>query len=85
MFLTACWICGFEYTFNTGEVFGAAGDWMRDKLPESINKPLFDCPYCMASFHGTLFFMRFLSDNYAVDMYIVFCFSLCGLIAILRK
>lgn len=31
--------------------------WMDDHSPKWINKPLFDCPMCMASYHGSWFWV----------------------------
>lgn len=79
--ITVAWIWGFEYTFKEGEIFGKPGEWMRAHLSEWITKPTFDCKYCMASVHGTIFYALFLL-NYPWWMWIVFCFCVCGTTAI---
>lgn len=84
IFVGACWIWGFEYTFQEGEIFGKPGNWMRNNFPDWYNKPVFNCKYCMASFHGTIIFTLFMSD-YVWYMWILYCFCLCGFTAILDK
>jgi hypothetical protein len=81
LFISVCWIRGFEYTFNDGEIFGKTGNWMRDKFPEWVSKPLFNCRYCMSSVHGTLIFCLLLW-GYPWYMWVVFCFCTCGFVTI---
>lgn len=81
MFIAVCWIWGFEYTFKDGEIFGRPGNWMRANLSEWINKPTIECKYCMASVHGTIIYLIFLS-HYPWWMWIIFCFCCCGMTAI---
>lgn len=78
------WIWGFNYTFLTGEIFGLIGDLGRRNLNENVIKPIYDCPYCMSSIHGTTFFILFLRD-YPWWMWIIFCFVVCGGVAITDK
>lgn len=78
------WQWGFNYTFLTGEIFGPIGDWGRRNLNANVIKPIYDCPYCMSSIHGTAFFIVFLS-GYPWWMWPVFCFSVCGWVAITDK
>jgi hypothetical protein len=80
-FIAVGWIWGFEFTFKDGEIFGRPGNWMRAHLPEWVNKPLFDCKFCMSSAHGTIMYLILLS-GYPWYMWIVFCFSCCGMTAI---
>lgn len=84
MVITVTFIWGLEYTFNDGEIFGKPGNWMRANFPEWVNKPLFDCKYCMSSVWGTLGFV-FLLWGWPWYFWIVFCFCLCGLTSILDK
>ena len=84
MFVTCAWIWGFEYTFKPGEIFGRAGEWMNRNLPEWLCKPTFACKYCMSSVHGTILFWSFL-PTYPIYMWVIFCFSLTGLTAMIDK
>jgi len=81
LFIAVCWIWGFEFTFQSGEIFGNIGDWLRARVNEWYLKPLFECKYCMASVHGTLMFVVLLW-GYPWYMWIVFCFCCCGATAI---
>lgn len=83
LFCSAAWIWGFEYCFQSGEIFGWLGDSMRDHLPEWMCKPLFDCKYCMSSVHGTIFFIWFISGPWW--LWIFFCVCLTGLTSMLSK
>lgn len=75
--LTAAWIWGFHYTFKSGEIFGKIGDLGRKHLHQDLISPLYDCPFCMSSVHGTIFYYLFL-QSYGWLLWIVFCFGLCG-------
>jgi hypothetical protein len=76
-FITSAWIWGFNYTFKSGEIFGKIGDWGRKHLNENVISPIYDCPFCMSSIHGTLFYFIYL-QQYGLFLWIVFCFALCG-------
>lgn len=84
LFVAVTFIHGLEYTFNDGEIFGKPGNWMRDHWPEWVNKPLFDCSYCMSSVHGTWIFIVLLW-GFPWFLWILFCFCLCGLTAIINR
>lgn len=75
--VTACLICiGIWTLFNKGMLLGWLGDVYERRLPEWINKPLWSCPQCMASVHGT--WIWFAWDG-PVELWIPFCLALCGL------
>lgn len=81
LFIAVCWIWGFEFTFQDGEIFGGIGNWLRVRVNEWYLKPLFECKYCMSSVHGTLMFVLLLW-GYPWYMWVVFCFCCCGATAI---
>lgn len=81
--VTVFWQWGFSYSFRSDEVLGKPGDWMRKNFPEWVNKPLFDCPYCMASIHGSIFFFIFLS-SYPLFMWPVFVVCCTGVSALVK-
>lgn len=83
LFIAVCWIWGFEFTFQDGEIFGGIGNWMRKHLPEWSRKPTIDCKYCMASVHGTLMY-AILIDGLLNPwyMWVIFCFCCCGATAV---
>jgi len=47
-------------------------------------KPLFACPYCMGSFHGTIIYFTFLPDN-GFFWWPVFCICLTGALFMLKQ
>lgn len=77
------WQWGFAYAFRSDEVLGKPGDWMREHWPKWINTPLFDCPYCLSSIHGSAFFWFFLND-YNWYLWPVFVVGLTGLGALFK-
>jgi hypothetical protein len=77
LLVTAAWIWGWTYTFRSGEIFGRIGDWGRKHLPQDLISPLYDCPMCCSSVHGTIFYFLFL-QHYGWFLWVVFCFGLCG-------
>lgn len=77
------WIWGFYALFQEPFILYKLGDWMRYLLPKFITKPLFDCMVCMASVHGTLFYVIFVRGT--LIEWVVFCVSVCGLSFILRE
>ena len=84
MVVAVCWQWGFAYAFKPGEIFGAAGDWMRARWPEFVTEPLFDCPYCLSSVHGSIFFWLFLSA-YPLIMWPILICCLTGLSDLVKK
>lgn len=50
-----------------------------------ILKPLFGCPYCMASVHGTIIYYILLAPIYGFFWWPVFCIVLCGFIYFLTQ
>lgn len=84
MGVALAFIHGFAYCFHSDEIFGVPGDWMRKNFPEWINKPLFNCPMCMSSLHGTAFFILFLW-GYPVHLWLIFIVCLTGLSALIGK
>jgi hypothetical protein len=80
LFIAAFWIFGFHFAFKEGKIFGRIGDWLRYR---PISKPLTECPMCMASVHGTAFYLYFMPFD--IVMWIVFVVCLCGLNYILNS
>ena len=50
-------IMGVHFAFKPNELFGRASDWLQDRLPLWLVKPLFLCPMCMASFWGIVYLL----------------------------
>jgi hypothetical protein len=81
--LASAWCWGFSNAFDDGEIFGKAGDWLDEKLPKMLNKPLWSCPKCMPSVHGTIWFL--ISNQSGFIMWILFIVSVSGVNTIIYK
>lgn len=57
----ALWWC-----FQVGEIFGIVHKWGR-KLPEKIQKPLYDCAVCMHPWWGTVSYWLIFGDSFKED------------------
>ena len=57
--ITAAWSWGFYNAFQEGQIFGRAGDWLRENVPAYFLKPIIGCPVCMPSIHGTCLYLYF--------------------------
>lgn len=82
LIISSLWIWGFNFCFREKQIFGAVGKFLDDTLSNWICKPLFKCPMCMSSVHGTILFLLLCSTYhkpYHVDYHIFFMVALCGL------
>lgn len=64
LIVTSLWCIGVWNAFGPDMIFGKIGELARGTntesrgfkvnkaLPSWVRKPLFDCPFCMASIHG---------------------------------
>lgn len=77
LILNSLWIWGFHALFAKEMILERVGDWLCDRLPEWITRPVFDCPTCQSSIHGTLVYFLFV--NTGLLMWPVYCVCLCGL------
>jgi hypothetical protein len=69
-------ICvGIWNLFGNGMILGWLGNIWEKRLPDAINMPLWSCPPCMASVHGTWVWFYLGGD---VAMWVPFCLALCG-------
>lgn len=60
--LLASLVCfGIWNAFAPGMIFGKIADIWERRFPEWVSKPLFTCPPCMASLHGT--WVWYLADG----------------------
>jgi len=78
LIISSFWIWGFHFCFREKQIFGSTGNWLDNRLPKWICKPLFKCPMCMASIHGTAIYL--LSPMaYHPAYHLLFVMALCGL------
>lgn len=53
IFIIAFISYGWCACFWEEHIFEKVGDWLYDRLPEFITKPLYDCPICNSFWMGT--------------------------------
>lgn len=75
--IVTLWIWGIKAIHTHPFIFWKQGAWLDKKLPRYIVKPLFRCPVCMSSVHGTYFFLYF--DMSGIMNWIVFLITLAGI------
>lgn len=59
LFLGCLLIVGIWNAFGKGMVFERLGDYLHAALPKYARMPLYDCPMCMASVHGSWLWLGF--------------------------
>ena len=64
IFIISFWVFGFCCTFWEGMIFGKIGNWLDDRLPEWLAKPLYQCYICSCFWWGSLIYWVFLGDNW---------------------
>ena len=81
-------VMGIHIIFHEPFIFAKWKDWVFNKLPFSpkvrtwIFKPLVNCPVCMSSVWGTIFYIYFYNQ---IDIpYLVYVISLAGLIFVVH-
>lgn len=52
-----------------GQIFEKVGDYLQTRLPEWIQKPLYDCPICMSFWYGTAI-QLLLHKNFGVELFL---------------
>lgn len=77
------WIWGFYALFQKPFLLEGIGKVLNSALPRFAAKPLFDCMVCMASVHGTLFYLLYVDQGWI--NWIVFIISVCGASFILKE
>lgn len=85
--ITSAWTWGFNVLFEEGHLLEGVGKVVEKTIGTWYSKPLFLCPICMGSFHGTIAFCIFyLNDQINnVLLWPVFCVCLAGVNYILVK
>ncbi len=73
-------IIGIWNAFSPGMILGWLGSIWDRRLPDAISKPLYACPPCMASVHGT--WVWFLAGG-DLTMWVPFVLALSGLLRII--
>lgn len=84
MIMASCWCFGVHAVGHNffKHALGIDLDYKWDdfsKGQQTIMKPLFACPYCMSSVHGTAIFFVMLFGDFTLWYWLPFCICLCGL------
>ncbi len=74
-------IIGIWTLFLPDMLLGPIGKAWDRRLPEMLQKPLYQCPPCMSSVHG--FWIWIALGGSIEPMLIIFCLALCGILRIL--
>ena len=68
---------------SEGMLFEKVGNWIKKTVGDYWCKPLICCPPCMASVHGTWFYLTLVGDlNWFLLVYVL---ALCGLTYIVNS
>ena len=75
-------IWGVYASIQQGMIFKKYGEWIKT-LPILLKKPLGDCPTCMSSTFGSVFFWTayfcgWIEYDYILVLYICYVFALAG-------
>lgn len=81
--IISMWCWGFYNAFQDGEIFGGIGKILRKTLPSYVQDPLFACPICQASAHGTIWYL--ILNEWSFLPWILFIVSVSGLNYCLAK
>jgi hypothetical protein len=82
-FLNLLWIAGVWNATASDQVLGPIADWMSGSesrgwerhVPEWLTKPMYDCPPCMASVHGSLWWALFQPFSFWLLPFYIVCLS----------
>ena len=79
-----CLVIFAVYTLmSEGMLFEKVGNWIKKTVGDYWCKPLICCPPCMASVHGTWFYLLLVGDlNWFLLVYVL---ALCGLTYIVNS
>jgi hypothetical protein len=76
------WIWGIYAPFSEGYVFEKVGTFFTKLLGKQIVKPLFACPVCMPSVHGSILAVVVYDFTFIA---LAFVICLCGLNFIIKS
>lgn len=77
LFIGVAWTWGVHVIFQKDYLLEGAGKLLRKTLPELLSRPLFDCPVCMSSIHGSLIF--FILGGFTWKLVFVYVICLAGI------
>jgi hypothetical protein len=83
--IVSAWCWSVYNAFQEGQIFGRAGDWLRDKVPAYWLKPVIGCPVCLPSIHGTGLYIAFSDGHYDPLTWIVTIVCASGINFIIKE
>lgn len=75
------WCYGIYAVFDSDHLLGPVADWIERATSESFCRPLFGCPPCMASVHGSIIGLIAFGFNWTVISFVI---CLCGMNYIIK-
>lgn len=86
MFSNALFIAYAVFFLNVifnwqGQIFDKLGEWLDERLPEYISKPLYGCPICMSIWWGVAFqYVMYLNgvEGYGNAFVPIFLTAMCA-------
>lgn len=77
------WTIGFCCIFWEGMLFEKTGNYLDEKLPEYLSKPLYGCYICACFWYGSAIYWLFLGSDW--KEYFLTVFASMGLNAAISK
>jgi len=84
LLINSLFIIGLYKITDKGMIFSGFRTWLVRKLGRSVAKPFIDCPPCMSSFWGLVFFVAYFGLFYIL-LLPVYCICLAGLVTLLMR
>lgn len=78
--IAAAVIVGIWTVCGKDMLLARPADWMEDHFPRWVTKPLFVCPPCMSSVHGTWIWLVTGGHWTGIP---IFCLALCGVMKLI--
>lgn len=76
LIIASLWCFGIYAIFDSRHLLGRLGGWLQLNIGITACRPLFLCPTCMSSIHGTIWAVYFYGISWSI---ILFLISLAGL------
>lgn len=83
IFIVTAWIWGVKAVFTDPFIFFKLGEKVEGLIGRWVSKPLFRCPVCMSSAHGTYFFLYF--DRSGIMDWALFVMCLAGISFLIKE
>lgn len=72
LLINALYIVGVYLAFGNDMILEPVGNWLEERIPYNLTKPLFNCPTCMASLHSWVYWMFNDFTELSVVFYIIY-------------